>query len=110
MITSNNIKLLIPFSASFLNHFSYLDAAVYHGVRELGEWEEKETIDILAARILRGKCYLNMGRYRFSQAEAEKVLESDPYDSTAMYILGESLYLQCKVRSILLNLLFNNSK
>ena len=87
----------------FLKHFSYLDAAVYHGVRELGEWEEKETIDILAARILRGKCYLNMGRYRFSQAEAEKVLESDPYDSTAMYILGESLYLQCKVRFLYLN-------
>ena len=78
-------------------YFSYLDAAIFHGVRELGEWEEKETTDILAARILRGKCYLNMGRYRFSQAEAEKVLESDPYDSTAMFILGESLYLQCKV-------------
>ena len=74
-----------------------MDAAIFHGVRELGEWEEKETTDILAARILRGKCYLNMGRYRFSQAEAEKVLESDPYDSTAMFILGESLYLQCKV-------------
>ena len=74
-----------------------MDAAIFHRVRELGEWEEKETTDILAARILRGKCYLNMGRYRFSQAEAEKVLESDPYDSTAMFILGESSYLQCKV-------------
>ena len=81
--------------------FSYLDAAIYHGCRELGEWEEFETPDILAARILRGKCYLNMGRYRFSQAEAEKVLESNPDNSTAMYILGESLYLQCKVNFFL---------
>ena len=80
------------------NFFSYLDAAIYHGCRELGEWEEIETPDILAARILRGKCYLNMGRYRFSQAEAEEVLKSDPYNSTAMFILGESLYLQRKVK------------
>ena len=63
-------------------------------------FHEMETPDILAARRLMGKCYLNMGRYRCSQKEAEKILQSDYNDSTAMYILGESLYLQCKVECI----------
>ena len=75
-----------------------MDAAIYHGCRELGVmFDEIETPDIITSRILRGKCYLNLGRYRCSQREAEKVLQSDTDDSTAMYILAESLYLQCKV-------------
>ena len=82
----------------FMINFSYLDAAVYHGCRELGIiFEEKETPGIIASRILRGKCYLSMGRYRCAQRDAQKVLESDYNSSSALYILGESLYLQCKV-------------
>ena len=90
--------LILRSQQLFLKTFSYLDAAIYHGCRELAVvFEEKETPGILRARILRGKCYLMMGQYRSSQKEAEKVLQSDNVDSTAMYILGESLYLQCKV-------------
>ena len=72
---------------------------MYHGLRELGAvYEEKETPDILAARLLRGKCYLNMAKYQSAQNEAENVLKFDAGNVTAMYVLGESLYLQCKVK------------
>ena len=77
----------------------YLDAAIAHGAREAAIFGF-ESDEMLTSRNLRGRCYLNLSRLREAQAEAEQVLKFNTSDGTAVLIMAEALYLQCRVRFI----------
>ena len=77
----------------------YLDAAIAHGAREAAIFGF-ESGEMLTSRNLRARCYLNLSRLGEAQAEAEQVLKFNSSDGTALWLMAEALYLQCRVRFI----------
>ena len=77
---------------------SYLDVAIKCGLEESFR-DQRESDEILLARELKATCLFNMAYFREAEREAANVLYWTPLNGKALYIYGESLYLQCKVRN-----------